>query len=286
MIKPSQVEQHTVLGDSEPTREEKTVDSKTEASIYQRARDAACFAVWRATDVNLSLGHERMIRAAVAETMSAMSEVNQILTPTGSAQAQGDEQQEKERNDLPQSPIERGEKLNPYPEIRPARSPAWQEGDSDPAEEWRPVVGYEEQYEVSNRGRLRVRRSLLKQWPSHQGYMIARLSRPRAIVSVHRLVAAAFLKNPDGKPGVNHIDSNRANNTTENLEWCTQAENMAHARAMARERESGLTDDDVREMRTMFASGQYSWQDLADWFGVSKRCVGKVVKGESYAHVG
>lgn len=49
---------------------------------------------------------------------------------------------------------------------------------------------------------------------------------------VHRLVAECYVPNPDGLPEVNHKDGNKANNTVDNLEWCTDSDNKRHARRM------------------------------------------------------
>lgn len=94
---------------------------------------------------------------------------------------------------------------------------------------WRPVKGYEGVYEVSNLGRVR------RLWPisghtrqlklflrSENGYVAVNLSRcNRSVIkSVHRLVAEAFIPNPNGLPQVNHKDENKTNNKVSNLEWC------------------------------------------------------------------
>lgn len=112
-------------------------------------------------------------------------------------------------------------------------------------EQWKPVPGYEGIYEISDMGRLRSlerdvvksdvvqhrRLRMKKQWPNDDGYMCVKLSRDghNDNVGVHRLVAAAFIPNPQRLPEVNHKDGDRVNNRVDNLEWVTHAGNVADA---------------------------------------------------------
>jgi hypothetical protein len=106
-------------------------------------------------------------------------------------------------------------------------------------ERWELIPGFGGRYWVSDRGRVRSRwkdgMRLLRPGAKRNGYRMVVLAQPdmagSKAVNLHRLVALAFVPNPDGKPEVNHKDSDPANNRADNLEWVTHRENMAHARA-------------------------------------------------------
>lgn len=108
-------------------------------------------------------------------------------------------------------------------------------------EQWRDVAGYEGLYQVSSHGRLRSlkyhmrpgRVVVLKQFADKGGYLRAKFCKDgnETTVKVHRVVAEAFLPNPDRKREVNHKDGNTMNNVPSNLEWATPSENMKHASA-------------------------------------------------------
>lgn len=106
---------------------------------------------------------------------------------------------------------------------------------------WRDIEGWEGRYQVSNLTRVRSllnsnlqprEEPLIKaQVNDSSGYKMCAFyyDGRMKMVKVHRLVAQAFIPNPENKPQVNHIDGDKHNNLPSNLEWCTGQENMDHA---------------------------------------------------------
>jgi hypothetical protein len=97
---------------------------------------------------------------------------------------------------------------------------------------WKPVtingLTYDN-YFVSNLGRFKNYKGIIMEnyKPHHSGYIYLRVNKKK--YALHRLVALTFIKNIENKPFVNHIDGNKINNTLDNLEWVTCAENNLHS---------------------------------------------------------
>lgn len=159
-------------------------------------------------------------------------------------------------------------------------------------EEWRPVP-YGTGYEASSFGRIRSSRKVMKpavinsghrqvnltDWPNHKHFLI------------HRLVAAAFLPNPEGKSDVNHIDGNKANNRASNLEWMSNGDNQRHSvsagirRLGATHHKSKLTDDDVLSIRREVRDSTATVPELARRFMISTVQVRNIVQRKSWLHL-
>lgn len=172
---------------------------------------------------------------------------------------------------------------------------------------WRDIKGFEGFYQISNLGRVkslggwcgtakrkeRIRSTSL----THDGYVKVRLIHQGKdkTMRVHRLVAEAFIPNPEHKDTVNHIDGNKQSNIVSNLEWVNRTEQMIHAydlglkvsRVGSSNTNAKLIDEQVREIRKLYIpySKQFGTVALAKKYGVTNRVIGLIVKGKAYKNV-
>lgn len=172
-------------------------------------------------------------------------------------------------------------------------------------EEWRPVVGWEGFYEVSNYGRFRSLDRVSSNGRRHTGRMIgtrpvngylhACLCRPgqQSQYLAHRLVAAAFIGQCPPGHTVNHRDGDKQNNHISNLEYMTPSQQMRHARAVCgyvsvrgkQHPSTTLSDGKVMLLREMYRSGVYTQQDLDAIFGISQTAVGRILDRTNWKHI-
>ncbi len=97
---------------------------------------------------------------------------------------------------------------------------------------WTPIEETNGVYLVSNKGRVMSKKKykdgvILKPYYDTCGYAYVEIDKKN--VSMHRLVAKAYIDNPENKKEVNHINGDKKDNRAENLEWCTRSENISHA---------------------------------------------------------
>lgn len=98
---------------------------------------------------------------------------------------------------------------------------------------YKDIKGYKNRYQITSWGRVYSIESgrFLRNEKTQKGYcrvVLVAENGKKAHFRVHRLVAEAFIPNPDNKPQVNHIDGNKLNNSITNLEWVTNQENYEH----------------------------------------------------------
>lgn len=174
---------------------------------------------------------------------------------------------------------------------------------------WRDVPGYEGLYMVSNTGKVMSFQRiglfgknnegrLLKQRTDAFGYKFVFLSKngKKKRGSVHRLVAMAFIPNPENLPQVNHKDEVRDHNDINNLEWCSILYNNRYGNRRAKSSESSkgekngraiLTEEQVLEIRKSYIPGDknYCKRKLAEKYGVSYETITRIVCGTLWKHL-
>lgn len=167
---------------------------------------------------------------------------------------------------------------------------------------WKPVVGYEGLYEVSNLGRVRSN-SYRKRYngkiltnKKHTGgyhYQTLHKNKKRNNFLVHRLVAIAFIENPLSKDQVNHKNGDKQDNRVENLEWCTQKENAQHAIDTGLKKNmpvgedvgmSKITNIEAKAIKIMLKKG-CKQSCIASIFGIARNTVSCINTGVTWNHV-
>lgn len=159
-------------------------------------------------------------------------------------------------------------------------------------EAWKPVVGYEGLYEVSDMGHVKssLTGRMLKQCNHSHGYLqlSIRKNGKQKTYRTHTLVLTAFVTKPDGHI-VNHKDGNKKNNNLSNLEWVTYGGNLKHAMDSGLQILHGeynaahkLTAEDVKEIR---ASVGVTREFLAEKYGVCSSTLGRAMSGKTWRNV-
>jgi hypothetical protein len=108
--------------------------------------------------------------------------------------------------------------------------------------------------------------------------------------TVHRLIAKAFIPNPDNLPVVNHKDGDKTNNCVTNLEWCTQKENVRHAMETGLRKKEvindyrSIPDEVVMQICILLEQGSRN-KDICEMFGVTSTCVSGIKSGKFYKDI-
>lgn len=148
------------------------------------------------------------------------------------------------------------------------------------------IEGYEGFYSVTEDGRVFThRQNKFLKFGDSRGHFNVPLTMDgtQKRINVHRLVAAAFIPNPLGKPQVKHIDGNKKNNNASNLEWCTGKENVRHSIKLGfskpflsfRWNTRKLSDDQVRDIRHRYENNESVTEISRDYnidFSAIYRC--------------
>lgn len=128
---------------------------------------------------------------------------------------------------------------------------------------WKDIVGYENKYQISSFGRLRNINKGIKPMVATNGYLVACLwkNNKQKKILLHRLVAQAFLENPQKYEEVNHIDEDKKNNRVENLEWCSHQYNMNYGKIKEKisKANSGKTASDETRLKLSENSKDRIW---------------------------
>jgi len=162
---------------------------------------------------------------------------------------------------------------------------------------WKPIEEAPT-YKISNLARIKGPLGLLLQpSPCHQrkdylGITLHRNGKKDIARSVHRLVAMAFIPNPNNYPEVNHIDADKLNNFASNLEWCTHAQNLKHASFMGclvvgeDHASARFTNEQVIYLRKLFDENpKINHSQLAREYKVANSTMWRMLHRQAWRHI-
>ena len=160
----------------------------------------------------------------------------------------------------------------------------------------KPIKDFEDVYAITDKGEVVNLNTGNKTFGylNKKGYLVFDFRRRGGkTVPIHRLVAKAFIPNPNNLPQVNHIDGNKTNNKLENLEWCTNGQNQKHAFANGLQKgnfqhhNSKLTQEEVIYIKNNYKYGclGYGIRSLAKKFNVCDSTIKQIIRGQSYKDI-
>lgn len=159
---------------------------------------------------------------------------------------------------------------------------------------WKDIKGYEGKYQVSNYGNVKSLfryKKILKPALQTKGYLCVMLYKPNKRFLIHRLVAEAFIPNPDNLPCVNHKDENPTNNHVDNLEYCTHKYNNEYGTRLKRVRETQQKNHKLSKKVYQYTiEGKFvrEWESIMECGrnGFHQSCVSLCCRGERKTHRG
>jgi hypothetical protein len=176
-----------------------------------------------------------------------------------------------------------------------------------PKKVWEDIEGFVGYYQISNHAEIRSLDRWVATKPSSNNkrfikgqvmkscinnYRVIRLSKDGISKHflLHRLLALAFIPNPNNYPCVNHIDGNKLNNDLNNLEWCTYSYNSTHSYIIGKQNKKGenhhfakLTEKDVREIRYM--DGTLTRWFMSKLYNISIHTIRDICIGRRWSHI-
>lgn len=173
---------------------------------------------------------------------------------------------------------------------------------------WKEVVGYEGLYEVSNLGRVKsvrkivkrntgflVKPEVIKKQKVSKGYLTVALCKESVFKhkKVHILVGVSFIENPQNKPQINHKKGNKLDNRATELEWNTAEENVRHSYSfglkIGKKGElhplSKLNDSDIPNIISLRFDKKLTQQAIADMYNVCRATISLITNKKYYSHI-